>query len=84
MRSRIYLFTALFFALALFTVLPAKADQPSNHNNHSDQHNDRDKHGRDNNSDKNLPINTSIVALLVAGAGIGVMAIKRSGTAKAL
>ncbi len=70
MRSRIYTFLVLSFALAVLNTSQVKADakcKPS-----------PPKDNKDHKSDKNLPINTAIGALLVAGAGIGVMAIKKA------
>lgn len=71
MRSRIYTFLVLFFALAVLNTAQVKADDKDKPNTPKDDKKDRD-------SDKNLPINTAIGALLVAGAGIGVMAIKKA------
>jgi hypothetical protein len=71
MRSRIYTFLLLFFALAMLNTSQAKADDKGKPNAPKDNK-------KDNSSDKNLPINTAIGALLVAGVGIGVMAIKKA------
>lgn len=77
MRSRVYTFLVLFFALTLINTPQVKADAggvPNEHNNS----NDKKGHGDKDNNDKNLPINTALGALLIAGAGIGVMAIKKA------
>ena len=50
-----------------------KADDKDKPNTSKDNKKDHD-------SDKNLPINTALGALLVAGAGIGVIAIKKAKT----
>ena len=81
MRSRIYLLLALFFVLAMINTSQVKADEKgkSTTQDCNNSKNDKDpKDNKTNNSDKNLPINTAIGALLVAGAGIGVMAIKKA------
>ena len=72
MRSRIYTFLVLFFALAVLNTSQVKADGKDK--SHAPKDN------KDHKSDKNLPINTALGALLVAGAGIGVMAIKKAKT----
>lgn len=73
MRSRIYTLLVLFFALAVLNTSQVKAD------NRDKPHTPKDDK-KDHDSDKNLPINTAIGALFVAGAGIGIMAIKRAKT----
>ena len=70
MRSRIYTFLVLFFALAVLNTSQVKADGKDK------PHAPKDK--KDHGSDKNLPINTAIGALFVAGTGIGVMAIRKA------
>ena len=72
MRSRIYTFLVLFFALAVLNISQVKADGKDKPH--------APKDNKDHKSDKNLPINTALGALLVAGAGIGVMAIKKAKT----
>lgn len=67
MKSRIYTFLVLFFALAVLNTSQVRADD-------KDKSNDKKEH----NNDKNLPINTAMGALLVAGAGIGILAIKKA------
>ena len=71
MRSRIYTFLVLFFALAVLNTSQVKADGKDKP--HAPKDNKKD-HG----SDKNLPINTAIGALFIAGAGIGIMAIRKA------
>jgi len=80
MRSRIYHFLVILFALALINTTQAKADgkgKPDQGCNVSKNDNDK----KDSRSDKNLPINTAVGALLVAGAGIGVIAIRKAKSA---
>jgi hypothetical protein len=76
MRSRIYTFLVLFFALAVLNTSQVKADDKDKPNTSNDNKDDKKDHG----NDKNLPINTAMGALLVAGAGIGIMAIKKAKT----
>jgi|GEM_PF-4242552 len=79
MRSRVYTFLVLFFALTLLNTAQVKADAGGIPNEHSNSNKDKDHDDKDN-SDKNLPINTALGALLIAGAGIGVMAIKKANS----
>jgi len=76
MRSRVYTFLVLFFALAVLNTAQVKADDKDNPHSSNDNKDDK----KDHDSDKNLPINTALGALLVAGAGIGVIAIKKAKT----
>ena len=75
MKPRIYVFTLLFLALVAFTPALVKADTKSPQ---SDNH---DTKKEKNISDRNLPINTAIVALFIAGGGIGVIAMKKASVA---
>ena len=78
MRSRIYHFLVILFALAMINTTQVKADDKGKANNQGCNDSKKDDDKKDARSDKNLPINTAIGALLVAGAGIGVMAIRKA------
>lgn len=79
MRSRIFLLSAFFFALTMFHPVQAKADSIwdilgdifGNGNNNNNHHG----HG---NQGTNLPINSDVVYLMIAGIAIGVVAVKKS------
>jgi hypothetical protein len=71
MKPRIYIFALLLFAFVALAPVLVKADAKGQQSDKKDK----------NSSDRNLPINTAIVALLVAGGGIGIIAIKKASVA---
>lgn len=75
MKSRICILSVLFFSLVMFAAVQAKAINKDNR---------KDKKRHDH-SGKNLPINTAIMALFIAGAGIGIITVKKASSgAKAI
>jgi len=75
MKSRIILLSAFFFALTMFHPITAKADIVGDILGGI--------LGCDNsNQGTNLPINSNVVYLMIAGIAIGIIAVKKANSAK--
>lgn len=79
MKSKILLLSAFFLALTMFHPVKAKADIISDIINALTGNNNNNN----NNQGTNLPINSGVVYLMVAGIAIGVVAVKKARSAKA-
>ena len=79
MKLRIYLLSALVIFSMLFTI-QVKADNNRNNNNDKNSKNNNND-CNNNNTDTNLPIDSGIVFLAVAGTAIGIFAVKKARSA---
>ena len=77
MKLRIYILSALIVLSMLFT-LKVKADGHSNNDRNNNNNNNNCNNGG---SDTNLPIDSGIVFLVIAGTAIGIFAVKKSRSA---
>jgi len=78
MKARVYTLSVLF-ALSMFFTLQVKADDRNNNDNKNNNNNNCNNNSSS--SSTALPIDSGIAFLAVAGAIVGIVAVKKSKSA---